>query len=197
MGDVQYKGFGYSGFLDELALPFSVELVAQASQCPINNIRTNWPILYKVMTAYGMGSPANCAGVIGTVAKESASTFAPVAEAYWLDAASRERWYKDTSKHAPYSGGWQYYGRGYIQTTHDYNYKAVQDATGLPVLDNPDLLLEPLAASHALCIYWTARNMQAMCEAHDWAAVRKAVYGGNDPDGIERIRRVAQVLGVE
>jgi predicted chitinase len=149
------------------------------------------------MVDYGIGDRLNCVGVIGTVATETASTFLPVREAYYLSSeAARIAWYKDTSKHAPYNGGWWFYGRGFIQTTHDYNYKAVQDRTGLPTLANPDLLLEPLAASHALCIYWQGRNISAICQRRDWAGVRRAVYGGADQAGAARMARIAQVLGV-
>lgn len=177
-------------------MPFSPELVAAASQCPLANVQRSWPVLYKVMLEYGIGDPLNCVGVIGTVAKETASTFLPVKEAYWLSPAAAEAWYKNTREHAPYSGGWWFYGRGFIQTTHDYNYRRVQEKTGLPTVANPDLLLEPLAASHALCIYWQDRDISSMCQRRDWAAVRRAVYGGADADGAARMARIAQVLGV-
>lgn len=148
------------------------------------------------MAEYGVNSPLDCVGIIGTIAKETASTFMPVPEAYYLDDAARERWYKDTSKHAAYSGGWWFYGRGFIQTTHDYNYAKVRDRTGVDVVASPDLLLEPELAAHALCIYWTERDISSMCQRRDWAAVRKSVYGGNDPDGVARIKYVEQILGV-
>lgn len=181
----------------ETELPFTSEQVAAASQCPLGNVESNWPILYKVMEEYGLGDPLNCVGMIGTVAVESASTFKPVAEAYYLnDWDAQVRWYKDASRHAPYSGGWWYYGRGYIQTTHDYNYQKVKDRTGVDVVANPDLLLQAELASHAACIYWEGRNISALCQARDWLAVRRAVYGGNDSAGAARIARVAQVLGV-
>lgn len=132
--------------------------------------------------------------MIGTIAKETASTFAPVAEAYYLSDAQRIAWYKDTSKHAPYSGGWIYYGRGFIQTTHDYNYKKVMEATGVDVLSNPDLLLQPELAAHAMCIYWRDRDISSMCQRSDWASVRRAVYGGSDAEGVARLQKVAAAL---
>lgn len=152
--------------------------------------------MYGVMQQYQLADPLTIVGVVGTIAKESASSFRPVAEAYWLSDAAREAWYKNTAAHAPYSGGWQYYGRGYIQTTHDYNYKRVQDRTGLSVLANPDLLLQPEPAAHALCVFWQDHGLQAVSQQRDWAAVRRAVYGGYDADGIARIQHVEQVLGV-
>lgn len=38
--------------------------------------------------------------------------------------------------------GQTYYGRGYVQLTWDYNYKAMGKVTGLDLLNNPDKVLE-------------------------------------------------------
>lgn len=160
-------------------------------------MQENWPIVYTTMQKYGIGSDLSLIGAIGTIAKETASTFKPVREAYYLASdAARWAWYNDTTKHAAYDGGANYHGRGYIQTTHLYNYQKVQDKTGLPCVDNPDLLLQPEPAAHALCIYWIDRGIAAMCEQRGWTGVRRAVYGGTDPDGVARIQRVETVLGV-
>ena len=35
-----------------------------------------------------------------------------------------------------------YYGRGFVQLTHDYNYKKMGDLLGIDLLSNPDLALE-------------------------------------------------------
>ena len=159
----------------------------------------DWPIIARQLTKFGIDDPCNCVGIIGTIAKESASTFKPVREAYWLydrDPAAAYRYYAsvDPPRKAAYGGGPDYHGRGYLQTTHLSNYQRVQDVTGLPVVAKPDLLLEAEAAAAALCIWWTDRPMSYLCKVRDWAEVRRRVLGGPDPDGVQRIRRVADLL---
>lgn len=45
--------------------------------------------------------------------------------------------------------GWKYRGRGLIQVTGKTNYKLVEELTGMPVVQDPDLLLEPVYALRA------------------------------------------------
>lgn len=104
------------------------------------------------------------------------------------------KWFNDTSKHAAYGGGALYHGRGFIQTTHLSNYQRVQDATGLPAVSDPDLLLEPEPAAEAAMIYWQSRGIDAPAEAQNWLEVRKRVFGGEDKPGAARIARIAQAL---
>lgn len=190
-------------------MPFTSEEVANASNCPLANVEANWPGLYQTMKKYGFGDTLNCIGMIGTVAKESASSFEPVREAFYIydqdpvqanldylaNPGPADAWFADTSKHAAYQGGAIYHGRGYIQSTHIGNYQKVADETGLDCVGNPDLLLQPAVAAVAACIYWRDHGISAMCAAQDWASVRRAIYGGNDPDGIARIKAVYNALG--
>jgi hypothetical protein len=165
--------------------------VAQAAQITGangHNVEKNWPILCRAFEEWGIASPLSCIGAIGTIAKETAGTFAPVEEAFWLSPAAKQVEY---AKHS-YGGGPQYHGRGFVQTTHLSNYKRVQDilaARGRPldIVGNPDLLLDPEISAQAFCIYWTDHDLNTVCERQDWAEVRRRVYGGNDPDGTTRI----------
>lgn len=169
----------------------------------------NWPGYYAALVKYGLNDKLTCIAMLGNTAKESASSFWPCREAYYIydrDPRIAEplyqanpqpaiNWFNNTKEHAAYAGGWNYHGRGYIQTTHDYNYRRVQDVTGIPCLSNPDLLLEPANAAEAMCVFAIDHNMKALAQTKDWAACRKAVFGGNDPDGIARIQQVYNALG--
>lgn len=46
------------------------------------------------------------------------------------------------------------HGRGLIQLTWVLNYERYEQSTGAPVVDNPDLLLEPLDAVRSACWFW-------------------------------------------
>jgi putative chitinase len=50
--------------------------------------------------------------------------------------------------------GWRNRGSGLIQITGADNLCAVQEATGIPVFDNPELLRQPTADCLRVCIAW-------------------------------------------
>jgi hypothetical protein len=168
------------------------ERIAQVTGAPVDAVRANWPGIRDALIAVGQGSRESQAAVLGTVAIETASQFRPVVEAYWLSEAARWRWYADTSQHAPYSGGPQFFGRGYIQLTHDYNYRAAGIALGVDLESNPDLALEPDVAARILAWYWQTHDIQRMADRLDWRAVRKAVLGGDA--GLDRLIAIATAL---
>ena len=71
--------------------------------------------------------------LMATIEWETAHTFEPVREAYWLS----EAWRRDNLRYYPY------YGRGYVQLTWEDNYKYFSGITGLDLLSNPDLAMQP------------------------------------------------------
>lgn len=209
VGDYQLVHTPFATPKPVVELPYTNEQIASATNCPLKNVQLCWPTMYGVMGKYGLTSPANIAGIVGTTAVET-GVFLPVREAFYLystdpteaerlfklDPAPAYKWYNDTTRHAPYEGGPEYHGRGFVQTTHLTNYRKVEARSGLPVVAQPDLLLQPEAASHAICIYWVDNNLAQACEARDWVTVRRRVYGANDDEGAARIAKAAQVLGV-
>ena len=48
----------------------------------------------------------------------------------------------------------KYHGRGYIQLTHDYNYKKYGDRLGIDLLNNPELALDGDIAARIAVEYW-------------------------------------------
>lgn len=208
IGDYQlvHVPFAVSQPADQL--PYTAEKIREAAGGPpLANVQFCWPVLYKVMVKYGLQTPAVIAGMVGTIAKE-AGVFLPVREAYYIydpDPARAEvlfkqnptpayNWYTDETKHAAYGGGPDYHGRGFVQTTHIGNYQKVQDRSGLPVVANPDLLLTPEPAAHAICIFWLDNGLAPLCESRQWASVRSVVWGGSDADGVQKLERAASVL---
>ena len=75
-----------------------------------------------------------------------------------------------------YSGGDAYHGRGYIQLTHDYNYKEFGDKVGVDLLSNPDLLLsKPDLAAKATIDYWKTRVRPNVTDWNDTFQVSRAI----------------------
>ena len=156
------------------------------------NVEQNWPILCRVLNLWGIDSPAECVGVIGTIAVETGS-FAPLREAYWLSEAARNAEYAKRGY-----GIW--HGRGFVQLTWESNYQQerrnIRDKTGLdfPIDETPDLALDPEVAAHCLASYFVRRGVAEAARSLDWAAVRVRVYGGQDAPGTAKIRFAAERL---
>ncbi len=83
--------------------------------------------------AQGIGLNSQIAYVLATTEWESAQTFKPVIEAFWLS----EEWRRNNLRYYPY------YGRGYVQITWDFNYKKFSNILGIDLINNPDLALNP------------------------------------------------------
>jgi predicted chitinase len=86
--------------------------------------------------AQGIGLNTQIAYVLATTQWETAQTFKPVREAFWLS----EDWRRNNLRYYPY------YGRGYVQLTWKNNYEAYSQILNLDLVNNPDLAMEPSVA---------------------------------------------------
>ncbi|WP_374196145.1 chitinase [Streptomyces sp. TS71-3] len=123
--------------------------------------------------------------------------------------------YCDTSQ--PYgcpAGNDKYYGRGPIQLSWNFNYKAAGDALGIDLLDNPDLVQNDAAVSWKTGLwYWNTQTGPGTMTPHN-AMVNGAGFGetirsingslecnganpGQVQDRINNYTKFAQILGVE
>lgn len=95
--------------------------------------------------------------ILATVKHETGGTFMPVRETFagsdeqairrLENAFSRGQlpWVK-TRYWDKKANGHSYFGRGYVQITHDYNYKRLGDLLGIDLLNNPHWALHPQTA---------------------------------------------------
>jgi hypothetical protein len=88
----------------------------------------------------GIGLRTQMAYVLATTEWETARTFKPVREAFWLS----ENWRK---KHLRY---YPYYGRGYVQLTWKNNYQTYATLLNVDMVNKPDLALDPNVALFVL-----------------------------------------------
>jgi hypothetical protein len=81
-----------------------------------------------------LGLPLNeqIAYVIATAEHETAGTFKPVQEAFWLSENYRRT-------HFYY---YPYHGRGYVQLTHKHNYQKYSDILGIDFVKKPNRVLD-------------------------------------------------------
>lgn len=73
--------------------------------------------------------------------------------------------------------GWKYRGSGPIQVTGRDNFAALEKATGLPLVSNPDLLRRPGPEALRVCIAWWEGHVPDGVMG-DVAKVTKRVNGG-------------------
>ncbi|WP_210575138.1 chitinase [Streptomyces sp. GESEQ-4] len=123
--------------------------------------------------------------------------------------------YCDTSQ--PYgcpAGHDKYYGRGPIQLSWNFNYKAAGDALGIDLLNNPDLVQNDSAVSWKTGLwYWNTQTGPGTMTPHN-AMVNSAGFGetirsingslecnGGNPSQvqsrIDKYQQFTQILGVD
>lgn len=90
------------------------------------------------------------------------------------------RVYANKNGNGPESSGdgWRFHGRGPIQATEYGNYKAFEDATGLPVASHPDLMLTPEMGCRFASWFWRVRKINVAADADDIKEVTRLVNGG-------------------
>jgi predicted chitinase len=81
----------------------------------------------------GLSLKNQIAYVLATVEWETANTFKPVNEAFWMS----EEWKRKNLRY------WPYIGKGFVQLTWKANYQKYSQILGLDLVNNPDKVLEP------------------------------------------------------
>ena len=76
--------------------------------------------------------------------------------------------------------GWNYRGGGWIQLTGRANYEEVEDATGIPIGQNPDNIENPKYAAIAAFHFWKTRGLNELAETIN---IYKDGYTLNTLDG--------------
>lgn len=74
--------------------------------------------------------------------------------------------------------GWRYRGRGLIQLTGKDNYRLCGQAIGLPLVDEPDLLLDPGPAAMAAGWYWDTNKLNALADSGNNADIGSIINTG-------------------
>lgn len=178
---------------------FTAEQIADASDCPIEHVRAGWPKIVEQLVHCGTNDKPTQIAAIGTIAIETASTFQPVREAYWLD----EAWRAANLRYYPW------YGRGWIQLTWESNYAAYgqkvdalwQAGGAIDLIARPDDALDPDIGAAVLAVYFRDHGGDGLClipeaaRRGDWREVRRLVQGG--AAGLDRLTTIAARLSGE
>lgn len=182
---------------------WSAEEIARITECPLAAVNDSWPRLVEQLTHCSINDKDVQAAMIGTVAIESASTFYPVREAFYLGEPEPAEEYRKTLRYYPY------YGRGYIQLTWQSNYAVygpkIAELWGaggqepdFDLVGNPDNALNPDISAAVSALYFrdtaTVQGyaLPDAARAHDWEWVRRLVQGGTA--GLDRLTAICSAL---
>lgn len=148
---------------------WSAEYIASVVNCPVESVRVSWPLLWAALVDWGIGTYNVSRGVIGTTAIETAHTFMPVREAFWLS----EEWRAANLRYYPW------YGRGYIQLTWESNYRYFGAMIGVDLTSNPDRAMDPLVAAQVMAAFCKVNGVADAFEREDWREGRRLVQGAD------------------
>lgn len=143
--------------------------------------KQNIPYIINALDEQGILTPNNLAYALATVQHETAGTFKPIEEYGGRQQAITRG----------YGGGANYFGRGYIQLTHDYNYKDIGKKIGLgdELYKNPELALKPEIASKILASFMKDRGVTKYSDSGDFYNARRPVNGLDKADKIAGIAK--------
>lgn len=94
--------------------------------------------------------------------------------------------------------GWRFHGRGPIQLTGRENYAKAGEALGLPLVEKPELVLQPDVGARVAAWYWATHGCNELADQGDIGAITKAINGGSNglQDRIAWHKRAMIVLGI-
>jgi len=134
----------------------------------------------------GMTMNTQIAYVLATTEHETANTFMPVEEAFFL--GSKADAFRRTLDFFPY------YGRGYVQLTHRANYAKYSNLLNADLVGHPSLALEPRIAMFVLIDgmmngRFTGRKLGEFVNSNrtDFVQARRVV------NGLDRAEHIAQI----
>lgn len=166
---------------------WSAGTIADACKCPQRNVERNWPLIHAELVRRGIGDRLVQAAALGTVSIETARTFEPVREAFWMS----EEW-----RRANLSRYYPFYGRGFIQLTWNgptiFNYRNYGRYVGADLEGNPDLALDPDIAARVFGEFFLRAGVAAAARVRDWAEVRRRVQGAHA--GLDRLVAIVNEL---
>lgn len=158
-----------------VAAPWSLtpeQLLAVMPRCPRDKLTLYCEHLSAAMREADITTPLRAAAFLAQLAVESGDL------RYWEELADGSAYEgrKDLGN-AQRGDGKRYKGRGPLQLTGRYNYRAAGEALGLPLEDWPSLAASVDVGFRVAAWYWTTRKLNAKADVKDFAGVTRAING--------------------
>jgi len=198
-------------------------LLSSVAKCPIDRVRAYVAPLNSAMAEFDITTPYRRAAFIAEAAYES-EWFSVVEENLRYSAAALLRAFPshftpgDVPHYADFperianrvyanrmgngneaSGdGWRYRGRGLLQITGRGEYAACGVNLGLPLVADPDLLLQPGNAARSAAWYWWSNHLNTLADLGKFAAITLRINGGEggEAERADCWHRALQACGV-
>jgi predicted chitinase len=174
------------------------QLVAIMPDLPMDQAREYLPALNAAMQEGGITTPQRQAAFLAQLAHESCQL------RYFQELGDDDYFHQyDPGQPDAAAGntepgdGPRYHGRGPIQLTGRANYRAAGQALGLNLEGDPEIAARPDVGFRIAQWYWASRDINALADAGDFAAVTRAINGGyNGMESREAFyQRALEVLG--
>lgn len=146
----------------------------------IASVRKNVLLVLEALNWQKITDSNTVAYAFATIEHETAHTFEPIEE---IEGKSQ-------AKKFDYSGGENFFGRGFIQLTHDYNYKDYSSAIGLEnkLYEDPNLALDPENAAKIFAV-WFKRNVHEISKTGDFVEARNGINGTDKAEDIASVAK--------
>lgn len=207
---------------------FTETQLAAALQCPVARAAHWAPHLYAAMTRFGITNRLRAAHFLAQIGHESAGLYrleenlnynanrlVEVFPRYFTRETARlyageprriaNRVYGRRMGNVGEDDGWRFRGRCPIHLTGRDNYAASARATGLPLLETPDIAVQPQAGALISAEWWQRNGCIPHSDRDDALAVSRIVNFGSAratgipngwPDRKERLVKAKKALGV-
>jgi predicted chitinase len=146
-----------------------------------------------IVSIYGAayGTDTVAAGLPGLNAEmQAAGITSPTRKAAFLATLKHESGFRFNAGEAGNNG--TYRGRGFIQLTGDFNYRAAGNSLGHDFLNHPEDAASLAWSARIARWYWTvARNINASADAYDMGGVGRAIGYSYALDPTESLNRCA------
>jgi putative chitinase len=92
--------------------------------------------------------------------------------------------------------GWNYRGRGWLQTTGKKGYEELSDVLHIDFVSSPDVVATPEGAAMSAAVYWDKHNLNRFVDNNDFAGLTRAINGGTLglSDRMDRFNHAMNVL---
>jgi predicted chitinase len=144
---------------------------------PIDNVRTNWPLIESALDRYEISSLSTRIAAIATIAVET-GRFSPIRERGGPAYFTKNYEGRADLGNNEAGDGAKFFGRGYIQVTGRANYAEYGREIGVDLIADPDLALDPAIGAQVLALFFRAKNIPGLADAGKWESVRRRVNGG-------------------
>ncbi len=163
------------------------QILAKCTGARIDRATEYLPCIVAAMAEFGITTKARQAAFLAQVGHESGGLHWTIE--IWGPSLAQTHYEgrRDLGNTQP-GDGFRFKGRGLLQTTGRANYIATGKALSMDLVNHPELLAEPEAASRSAAWFWKTHGLNELADAGDFVRVTRRINGG--VNGLEDRQRL-------